>query len=57
MSGVSPGTSRVGSVDVEGDRKPRKSTGGGRKWSGGGLSREVSRDDSGGTGVETVAEE
>lgn len=56
VSGISPGTSRMNSVDGEGGR-PRRSMGAGRKWSGGGLSREVSRTEDSGLPVQTVAEE
>lgn len=41
VSGVSPSTSRMNSL--EGTRKAS----GARKWSGGGLSREVTREDDG----------
>jgi len=57
ISGVSPGNSRMNSVDGDGGR-PRRSTGGGRKWSSGGLSREVSRTEDGAVpAVQSVPEE
>jgi len=56
ISGVSPGTSRMNSLEGE---SPRRTGSGARKRSGGGgLSREVTRTDSEGQGmVETVQEE
>jgi len=62
MSGVSPGTSRMNSVEGDGLGVRRGgsvgSVGGMKRGSGGGLSREVTRTESGGQGmVGTVEEE
>jgi hypothetical protein len=52
VSGVSPGTSRMNSLEGQ-----RKSSAAARKRSGGGLSREVTREDEGVTAMPATVQE